>query len=760
MKKTITCIALSVIALNASAQIEYGGEPYGWETEFTAAVDFIEMPPVDIKKYQSEDKELDQHKDIPYRFGVNIETDIDLNTSGAWETIENGDRIWRLGISAPGAISLNFVFDAYFVPEGGKIFVYNADKTQLKGSFTAENTSKIQSLGVGLIQGDNLIVEYHEPLEVQGQGYLHINNVTHGYRSVLGIVAEIKSGPFGNSGSCNINVNCPVGLPYDIQKRSAAIIVVNNSGLCSGAMVNNTSQDGTPYFLTARHCLPSNTNNTNNWLFYFNHETPSCFGSTGPTNQSVSGGELKASNQESDFALLELNSTPPASYNVCYSGWDATDNAATVTSAYGIHHPAGDVKKICFEENAPYHEFVGGFVNQTWYIDQWESGVTEGGSSGSPLFNQNGVIIGTLSGGLAACSGTSNNGQYDFYGRFGVSWDYGSTASGRLKDWLDPTNSGVLVVGNSCSGDIPVNDITIGAITGISSTMCNLEPVSVNIPVINTGSATVTSFVLTYSLNGGAAQIANWSGSLASFANAQVTINDIMPQEGENSLVISVSTVNGTEDESASGNSSSLDFIVLAGESVSVTLEINFDDYPEETTWTISDNNGNTLYAGGPYPEDATNFAESFCLAAEQCYEFTIFDDYGDGICCAYGNGNYVLTDASGNTIASGGEFESDQSTIFCPGGFLSASNVAAESIQIYPNPARDQVRIDLGDNEISSAGMRILDATGRTVWESSQLNAGTVFEIPTSSLASGIYMVSIHTVQSGMLTKKLMIQR
>ena len=81
------------------------------------------------------------------------------------------------------------------------------------------------------------------------------------------------------------------------------------------------------------------------------------------------------------MALIELSSTPPASWGVEYAGWDAT--GATPTSAVGIHHPSGDVKKICFEENSPYYDVTGGA--QVWWIDQWELGVTEPGSSGSPF---------------------------------------------------------------------------------------------------------------------------------------------------------------------------------------------------------------------------------------------------------------------------------------------------------------------------------------------------------------------------------------
>ncbi|MCE2496810.1 MAG: trypsin-like peptidase domain-containing protein [Flavobacteriales bacterium] len=218
-------------------------------------------------------------------------------------------------------------------------------------------------------------------------------------------------------------------MPWSVQKRSVAIILVGGGGLCNGAMVNNTANDGTPYFLTADHCLGGNIAN---WVFRFNWEAPTCTNAN-PTNmQTVSGAVLRASNGGSNFALLELSSMPPASYNVYYAGWDKSGNFPTEQVA--IHHPSGDIKKISFDDDPAAQATWGGA--QCWHILDWEDGTTEGGSSGSPLFDQNHRIIGQLYGGTASCS----NNIDDYYGRFDVSWD-GASASSRLRDWLDPGNN-------------------------------------------------------------------------------------------------------------------------------------------------------------------------------------------------------------------------------------------------------------------------------------------------------------------------------
>src|SRR5690606_35003070 len=208
-----------LFSLSGKSQISHGGEPYDWNERASTDLVFEAMPAIDLETYKREDSDFDQRKDIPWRFGANIPVDLDLHNSGTWTELENGDRIWKLSIKAKDALTINFVFDQYHLPEGGKVFVYDIDKKQLLGSFTNANTSPENSLGVGFIFSDQLVISYHEPAAVAGQGYLHINNVTHGYRNVLLKHKGEEKGPFGNAKACNVNVNCPEGLPYGIQKR-------------------------------------------------------------------------------------------------------------------------------------------------------------------------------------------------------------------------------------------------------------------------------------------------------------------------------------------------------------------------------------------------------------------------------------------------------------------------------------------------------------------------------------------------------------
>ena len=141
------------------------------------------------------------------------------------------------------------------------------------------------------------------------------------------------------------------------------------------------------------------------------------------TNFTMNGATLRARNSGSDFMLLELNNSIPDDWDVTYAGWDKSDTNPSFV--VGIHHPQGDIMKICRDDSGVIkvpHSINGGSVAQTWEITTagggWEIGVTEGGSSGSSLFDNNGRVIGQLFGGAAGCNGTNDNGTFRFLWTF------------------------------------------------------------------------------------------------------------------------------------------------------------------------------------------------------------------------------------------------------------------------------------------------------------------------------------------------------
>jgi len=740
IKKLLSIVAFSV-AFATTAQVSFGGFPYNWEDKHVnSQISFTTMPSIDMESLSAEDAVVDQYKEAPYRFGFEHQTAFGINQA-SWRAIEENRSIWQFGIECTGAKSINLIFEDFYLPKGSEMFIWSADREEFLGSFDHRNNQEYRVLATSILQHDKVVVEVQSKNDVKDQVSFVISMVVHGYRPVLMnhfIDYEEERGPYGTSGSCNNNVNCPVGAAWQVEKRSVALILSGGSATCTGALVNNTSNDGTPYFLTANHCYSAGA--TPSWVFVFNHETTGCTGTTGPTNQTISGCTLKAKNAGSDFCLVQLSSAPPQNYNVQYAGWDATD-AATVTSATGIHHPSGDLKKISFENNAvPQGTWSGA---QTWNVQQWDDGITEGGSSGSPLFDQNHRIIGQLFGGGSACNGSVENGLGDSYGRFGVSWDAGASASSRLKEWLDPGNTGIQILDGYPTGAVVAQlDASAASITNVPSNICgsNVSPVFL---LMNNGATTLTSCTIQYTVNGGSVQTINWTGSIGQYTSTNINLPSITLINGANTIAVTVLSPNGATDENAMNNSVSITCNAVVGPSISVTIDITFDNYSEETSWEIQQNGTVITSSNGLYPAGETSISESVCLAAG-CYDFIIYDDYGDGICCSliFGNGSYSVSDEAGASLASGGTFADSETTNFCLSG-VGTESMFQNSITLYPNPAQNEIQLV---GALANSSLYIFDVAGNVVISTKTLSANG--KLDTSFLANGYYIVKL--VSSG----------
>ena len=420
-----------VLPSSALAQFGAGGTPPGLDLGLapTRAVELLPTP--DVAALLAED-ELNADKVAPFRFGAGAEVSLGLEQGGEWLDLGDGRRLWRVRVESPGAWSLNLVFDRYALPAGGELYVYN-DAGVVLGAFDASLNQPHGFFATEPLAGDALTIEYVEPQDGP-LGGLRLSEVIHAYRDILGQDANAKashgvSGLMKASGSCNINVNCPLGASWQDQKRSSARLVMGGV-LCSGALINNTANDSKQYFLTANHCYNASPN-TGAWVFNFNYESATCNGTTG-TAQSVSGATLRAKSTQSDFCLVEINTDIPAQFGVYFSGWSRSTTASTIST--GIHHPQGDIKKICQDDDSAIPANFNGAP--CWRVADWEQGVTEGGSSGSPLYDQNKRVVGQLFGGQATCSFLFN----DYYGRLDVSWNNGLSA------FLDPIGSGAMAL--------------------------------------------------------------------------------------------------------------------------------------------------------------------------------------------------------------------------------------------------------------------------------------------------------------------------
>jgi V8-like Glu-specific endopeptidase len=427
--------ALCLIGQCALGQISEGGSPVSFSLSTKMSdVPVVTMPPVNTKALIQEDEEARMVKDDtpkPFRFGYAIDVDIDIKKAGVLKRLLDGSKLWMLKIQSENAYSINLIFNRFRLSEGSKFFIYNEDKTMVLGAFTPEvSNNSHNEFATDLVQGNTIVLEYYEP-ESANDGVINISKVIHGYVNSF-------SKAFGDElANCHIDVNCPLGDEWENEKRAVSLILTDdNTGFCTGCLVNNTQGDLTPYYLTANHCLKGNTNT---WIFKFRYWKSGC-GSGFVDGFSVSGATLRANYTPTDFALLELNSSIPDNYKVYYAGWDRTEEFAQ--NVTGIHHPVGDVMKISYSER------IGETSSPFGSLDLWDimfdQGTVQTGSSGSPLFNQNHKIIGQLRSNPRCSNGSECFCNYPIgvYGKFGWSWEGGGTSSTRLKDWLDPLIQG------------------------------------------------------------------------------------------------------------------------------------------------------------------------------------------------------------------------------------------------------------------------------------------------------------------------------
>ena len=467
MKTFAFVISIFIIVLcwqNTVAQIIQKGNPRFLD-ESKIEIPIIILQDFDLEELLQEDE---QHKLSGFkslRFAININLDVNIKKEGFCKVNSNGDKIWYLKIKSSGAYSLGLLFDYYRLPVGAELFVYSADKKHIRGTFTYINNKSNYILPIAPVKGDEIIIEYYEPKDIDFKGEIHLSSVAHDYKNIFNYFIKESAG-FGASGECNININCEDDELWQTLKHSVCKITYNGRA-CSGALINNTRHNGDPYFLTANHCI-DNAFDASSAVFYFNYESPDCTNEDGQLDQTISGSTIIATppSKTLDFTLLELSIKPPSSYKPYYAGWnrDVSDPLA-VTS---IHHPKGDIKKITksFDgaTTSDYGEEYNEFTH--WWIDAWDEGTTEDGSSGSPLFDQNGLIIGDLSGGSANCDFNFN----DYYQQFYHSWDNYSDINCQLKNWLNPKNSGVI----SISGYQPFDTIPSHLRASVVDTVINL----------------------------------------------------------------------------------------------------------------------------------------------------------------------------------------------------------------------------------------------------------------------------------------------
>lgn len=303
----------------------------------------------------------------------------------------------------------------------------------------------------------------------------------------------------------------------------------------------------------------------------------------------------------------------------------------------------------------------------------------------------------------------------------------------------------VAAMANDPSAIQVTNDI------GTSSCITSIAP---EVKIRNMGSAALSSVDFSYSVNGGTAMTHTATvGPLNFLGYATVTLPAIsFTPIANNTLTVNITNSN---DGNMSNNTVTKTWAAAPVHNAgSYNMHIQPDNYGSETSWDIKNGAGTTIASGGPYTDGVTTPVDvPVTISPLDCYLLTMHDAYGDGMCCAYGNGSYTLTNPTGGVVATGGQYAASEGKSFESNSTVisAVSNALTEAISIYPNPSRGIFNIAIPNGV--TAEVTILNLAGKLVY-SSNTDAALV-KVDLSSLAAGMYMVHVKTAD-GIAVKKI----
>jgi hypothetical protein len=416
------------------------------------------MAPVDVAALLAEDATPSIYP-VPRRVAHVIPLNLGLDNAGTWETLPDGGKLWRLRISSRGAVFMSFKFSDFELPAGAELHFVSVHRNYHDGAYTKRHNRPARRFGSPMIPGDSAVIELYLP-PGSGNASLQLESVSHGYRNVMGMESiATRGGAFSTSGtassaaaaaapggpfSCQRDIACPEGAPYQDVKRAAAE-GYDGAYICSGQLINNTRQDNRYLYLTASHCEW--------WIdpptmaYYWNYENSGCGTNDAPLTFSTGSTDL-FHDAEADIDLLELDGTDlESTYDFYFTGWSRSPAAPTMGAI--ISFPSDKPKQIAIENDPIIDCAPGGCANgwgpNFWRVEGYDVGVPEGGSSGGGLLDENNLLVGVLTGGVGT---NCRNFEWDEYAKIHPQW-------ANLQPFLDPDATGVISLDGRDHTDVP-----------------------------------------------------------------------------------------------------------------------------------------------------------------------------------------------------------------------------------------------------------------------------------------------------------------
>jgi len=489
-------------------------------------------------------------KGTPLQIGIaravrDLQSEASTHSALQWEQLDDGTLVADLSVTSQGAAALRAGLRVTRLPDTATLrFTGPNDEKLFETTGRAVNEALGRNADAGekgedarsywspVIEGDTVVVEIElaagtDPVDLS----IAVPRVSHLVASAGTAFATPTT--IGRSASCEVDAMCSSGWSNQMNA-VAEMIFTSGSGtyLCTGTLLaDQDPSSAIPYFLTANHCVNSQSVATSLVTYWFYRSSACNSGTPGTYQQLTGGATLLYNTSNSDTSFMRLNNIPPQ--GTFYAGYYTGTVPGAGASITALHQPAGDLLKIS-------QGSIGGYISctapnstgsfscsdstasaSTFYDVFFTSGITEGGSSGSGLFLGNGYVIGQLYGGSSSCSG----GADDAYGRFDVAFN------AALKNWLLSSSTLNVTLAGAGSGVVGSSPAGISCGSACSATFPSGTAVS-----LAASAARGSTF-------------AGWSGACTGTGGCNMTLNsatNVTATFVQGTATLSVSTTGGT----------------------------------------------------------------------------------------------------------------------------------------------------------------------------------------------------------------------